>query len=78
MQGPDTDVNAKDYYDGAMELLKKYIDGGALVVKSGKTSYDQVKADSWDVEDEKKAMKDRYWFPYHPDITLFHEDVPDY
>ena len=22
--------------------------------------------------------KDRYWFPYHPDITLFHEDVPDY
>ena len=23
MQGPDTDVNAKDYYDGAMELLKK-------------------------------------------------------
>ena len=59
LQGPDTDVNARDYYDGAMELLQKYIDNRTLVVKSGKTSYDQVKADSWNVEDEKKAMEDR-------------------
>ena len=59
LQGPETDYNAKDYYDGAMELLQEYIDSGKLVVKSGKTAFNDVKADSWNVEDEKKAMKDR-------------------
>ncbi len=59
LQGPETDVNAKDYYEGAMELLKKYIDNGTIEVKSGKKAYSQVKADSWDVADEKKAMLDR-------------------
>ena len=59
LQCPETDCNAKDYYDGAMELLQKYIDSGKLVVKSGKTAYNDVMADSWNVEDEKKAMKDR-------------------
>ena len=58
LEGPQTDVNAKDYYDGAMELLKKYIDNG-IVVKSGKTAYNDVKADSWTVADGKKAMQDR-------------------
>ena len=59
LEGPDTDVNAKNYYDGAMELLKKYIDSKQLIVKSGKTAYNDVMADSWNVEDEKEAMKDR-------------------
>ena len=52
-------ASAKDYYDGAMELLQQYIDDGKLVVKSGKTAFDDVKADSWIIEDEKKAMEDR-------------------
>ena len=59
LQGPTTDNNAKDYYDGAIELLQKYIDDGKLVVKSGKTAFNDVMADSWDIEDAKKAMKDR-------------------
>ena len=59
LQGPETDCNAKDYYDGAMELLQEYIDNGKLVVKSGKTAYNDVIADSWNVEDEKEAMKGR-------------------
>ncbi len=60
LEGPQTDVNAKDYYDGAMELLGKYIaDGGKLEVQSGKKEYNQVKADSWGVADGKKAMQDR-------------------
>ncbi len=42
-----------------MELLQEYIDNGKLVVKSGKTAYNDVMADSWNVEDEKEAMKDR-------------------
>ena len=73
LQGPETDVNAKDYYEGAMELLKKYIDNGKLIVKSGKKEYNQVKADSWNVEDEKKAMKDRlasYGAGECPDMVL--------
>ena len=57
LQGPAFDGNSKDYYDGAMELLQQYIDDGKLVVKSGKTAFDDVKADSWIIEDEKKAME---------------------
>ena len=73
LQGPQTDCNARDYYDGAMELLGKYIQNGKLVVKSGKTEYNDVKATSWDVEDEKKAMKDRlasYGAGECPDMVL--------
>jgi len=57
--GPDTDVNAKDFYEGAMGFLKKYIDNGSLVVRSGKKDYLQVKTDSWNIADGKKAMQDR-------------------
>ena len=59
LQGPAFDGNSKDYYDGAMELLQKFIDDGKLVVKSGKTTFDDVKGDSWSIADEKKAMADR-------------------
>ena len=59
LQGPDTDYNAKAYYEGAMDLLRKYIGSEKLVVKSGKTEYKDVKGDSWSVEDQKKAMKSR-------------------
>ena len=76
LEGPQTDVNAKDYYDGAMELLKKYIDNG-IVVKSGKTAYNDVKADSWTVADGKKAMQDRlssYGAGQCPDMILAAND----
>jgi len=59
LEGPETDMNAKDYYQGAMDLLKKYIDEGKLIVKSGKTTYDQVKTESWDTQYGKAAMEDR-------------------
>ena len=77
LEGPDTDVNAKDYYEGAMELLKKYIDSGALVVKSGKKDYLQVKSDSWNIADGKKAMQDRlasYEVGERPDMILAAND----
>lgn len=77
LEGPDTDMNAKDYYEGAMELLKKYIDGGQLIVKSGKTEYSQVKADSWEIADGKKAMKERlthYAAGERPDMVLAAND----
>ena len=73
LEGPLTDVNAKDYYDGAMELLGKYIADGSLKVKSGKTAYNDVKSDSWSVADGKKDMKDRlssYAAGQCPDMIL--------
>ena len=75
--GPETDMNAKDYFEGAMELLGKYISDGSLVVKSGKTSYSQAKADSWNIADGKKAMQDRlesYGLGECPDLVLAAND----
>lgn len=77
LEGPETDINAKDYFEGAMELLKKYIDSGKLVVKSGKKDYSQVKSDSWDIADGKKAMRDRlesYEAGECPDMVLAAND----
>ena len=73
LQGPQTDYNAKGYYEGAMDLLRKYIDEKKLIVKSGKTEYKDVKGDSWSVEDQKKAMKSRltsYGAGECPDMVL--------
>lgn len=73
LEGPETDTNAKDYYEGAMELLKKYIDAGQLIVMSGKKSYDAVKSGSWDIEEGKAAMEDRLSFyeeGARPDLVL--------
>lgn len=77
LAGPETDVNAKEYYDGAMGLLKEFIDNGELVVQSGKMSYNQVKADSWSVADGMKAMQDRlesYDSDKCPDLILAAND----
>lgn len=77
LEGPETDINAKDYFEGAMELLKKYIDNNQLVVKSGKKTYAQVKADSWDTADGRKAMQDRltsYGLGERPDMILAAND----
>ncbi|MBR3292253.1 MAG: substrate-binding domain-containing protein [Bacteroidales bacterium] len=77
LEGPETDINAKDYFEGAMELLKKYIDNGNLVVKSGKKDYSQVKADSWDIADGKKSMQNRldsYKAGERPDMVLAAND----
>lgn len=59
LEGPETDVNAKDYYDGAMEKLRPLIENDKLIVKSGKIEYDQVKANSWSVADGKSDMLNR-------------------
>lgn len=77
LEGPQTDINAKDYYDGAMELLKKYIDSEKLIVQSGKKEYSQVKTDSWNIADGKKAMQDRlkvYSAGQRPDMILAAND----
>ena len=77
IEGPETDLNAKGYYDGAMEVLRTYIDDGALTVKSGKKDYAQVNTDSWSASDGKKAAQDRlgyYAEGQRPDMILAAND----
>ncbi len=46
--GSPDDNNATFFFDGAMSVLKPYIDKGTLVVRSGQTSFDQVATLRWD------------------------------
>ena len=46
--GSPDDNNATFFFKGAMSVLQPYIDKGALVVKSGQTTFDQVATLRWD------------------------------
>jgi putative multiple sugar transport system substrate-binding protein len=46
--GSPDDNNSIYFFDGAMSVLKPYIDKGNLVVRSGQTSFDQVATLRWD------------------------------
>ncbi|KIP21638.1 Multiple sugar-binding periplasmic protein sbpA precursor [Anoxybacillus ayderensis] len=46
--GSPDDNNAYFFFDGAMSVLKPYIDSGKLVVRSGQTEFDQVATLRWD------------------------------
>jgi putative multiple sugar transport system substrate-binding protein len=52
------DNNAHFFFDGAMATLKKYIDDGTLVVKSGQTKIEQVAILRWEQETAQKRMED--------------------
>jgi putative multiple sugar transport system substrate-binding protein len=46
--GSPDDNNAYFFFDGAMSVLKPYIDSGKLVVRSGQTKFDQIATLRWD------------------------------
>jgi len=46
--GSPDDTNAFYFYDGAMSVLKPYIDSGKLVVQSGQMGMDKVSTLRWD------------------------------
>ena len=46
--GSPDDNNAYFFYDGAMSILKPYIDEGKLVVQSGQTKMNQISTLRWD------------------------------
>src|SRR3954470_9253144 len=52
------DNNAHFFFGGAMDTLKKYIDDGTLVVKSGQTSIEQAATLRWQQETAQKRMED--------------------
>ena len=55
--GDPGDNNAKFFYNGAMDLLKPFIDEGKLVVKSGKYDFDSVATQSWATENAQSRME---------------------
>src|SRR3954447_467693 len=52
------DNNARFFFDGAMDTLKKYISDGTLVVKSGQTKIEQAATLRWQQETAQKPMED--------------------
>jgi putative multiple sugar transport system substrate-binding protein len=54
--GSPDDNNAYFFFDGAMSVLKPYIDSGQLIVKSGQTDFDQIAILRWDGETAQARM----------------------
>jgi putative multiple sugar transport system substrate-binding protein len=56
--GSPDDNNATFFFNGAMSVLKPYIDKGTLVVKSGETDFKTVAILRWDPATAQKRMED--------------------
>ena len=56
--GSPDDNNATFFFNGAMAMLKPYIDKGTLVVKSGQTDFKTVAILRWDPATAQKRMED--------------------
>ncbi|WP_424448952.1 multiple monosaccharide ABC transporter substrate-binding protein [Microbacterium arborescens] len=52
------DNNAFFFFDGAMDVLKPFVDDGTLVVKSGQTDIEQAATLRWDGETAQSRMED--------------------
>lgn len=48
--GDPADNNAGYFFNGAMDVIKPYIDSGKVIVKSGQTEFDQVATDQWQTD----------------------------
>ncbi len=55
--GDPADNNAKYFYNGAMDVLKPYIDSGVLEVKSGQTTFEETATASWDTPTAMDRMQ---------------------
>ncbi|MCW7945804.1 sugar ABC transporter substrate-binding protein [Streptomyces hygroscopicus] len=56
--GSNDDNNTKYFFNGAMSVLKPYLDSKKLVVKSGQTALNQVTTLRWDGATAQKRMDD--------------------
>jgi putative multiple sugar transport system substrate-binding protein len=56
--GSADDNNATFFFNGAMSVLKPYIDNGKLVVRSGQTDFQAVTTLRWDGETARKRMEE--------------------
>jgi putative multiple sugar transport system substrate-binding protein len=55
--GSPDDNNANFFFNGAMSVLKPYIDNKTLVVKSGQTAFNQIAILRWDPATAKARMQ---------------------
>ncbi len=55
--GSQDDPNAKLFYQGAMNILKPYLDEGKLVVQSGQVEYDVTAIKGWDSAEARSRME---------------------
>ena len=56
--GSPDDNNATFFFNGAMSVLKPYLDKGTLVVKSGQTAFNVAAILRWDPATAQKRMED--------------------
>ena len=63
--GSNDDNNTKYFFNGAMNVLKPYIDKKQLVVQSGQTKMTQVTTLRWDGGTAQKRMDDLLTAAYH-------------
>ncbi|MCR5565747.1 MAG: sugar-binding protein [Clostridiales bacterium] len=56
--GDPGDNNAGFFFNGAMDVLKPYIDSGKVVVKSGQTEFSAVATPGWKSETAQKRAED--------------------
>ncbi len=66
--GDPGDNNAKFFYNGAMDVLKPYIDAGKLVVKSGQVDFATVATANW-ATDAAQSRFDNILATYYADGT---------
>ena len=67
--GSPDDPNSIPFYDGAMSVLKPYIDSGKLVVKSGQIGLDVTGTLKWDSATAQSRM-DNIISSYYNDVKL--------
>ncbi|TPQ18720.1 sugar ABC transporter substrate-binding protein [Streptomyces sporangiiformans] len=56
--GSPDDNNTKFFFDGAMKILRPYVQNGDLVVRSGETNLDKITTLRWDGVRAQKRMND--------------------
>lgn len=55
--GDPADNNATYYFNGAMEVLKPYLDSGKLNIPSGKESFEEAATPGWSTDDAYENMQ---------------------
>jgi putative multiple sugar transport system substrate-binding protein len=56
--GDPGDNNARYFYQGAIDVVKPYIDAGKIIVRSGQTEFDQVATPTWKTDVAQKRADD--------------------
>ncbi len=55
--GDPADNNAKFFYNGAMDTLKKYVDAGTIKIVSGQKDFESVATASWSTDNAMDRMQ---------------------